>query len=99
MVDSILTTQAEMPYNDCAKVSRGVSIFAYKDPLLSGRPDDLSNHWRTEGSGFLCAEMTKRIPLTQGKFAIIDDEDYPCVSKRKWCAQKARNTFYAVSCE
>lgn len=27
----------------------------------------------------------KRIPLTKGKFAIIDDEDFDLVSKYKWC--------------
>lgn len=38
----------------------------------------------------------KRIPLTQGKFAIVDDEDYVELSKYKWCAMKNWNTFYAV---
>ena len=28
--------------------------------------------------------MTKSIPLTQGKFAIIDDDDYERISKHKW---------------
>ena len=36
----------------------------------------------------------KRIPLTQGKFALIDDEDYPIVSLFKWYAHKDTNTFY-----
>jgi|SRR3990167_679890 len=27
----------------------------------------------------------KQIPLTKGKFAIVDDEDFPRVNKYKWC--------------
>lgn len=38
----------------------------------------------------------KRIPLTQGKFAIVDDFNYEWLSQWKWHAQKDRNTFYAV---
>jgi hypothetical protein len=38
----------------------------------------------------------KEIPLTQGKVAIVDDEDFEELSKVKWCAQKSKDTFYAV---
>jgi len=38
---------------------------------------------------------TKIIPLTQGKFAIVDAEDYNWLSRHKWCAAKSRDTFYA----
>jgi len=37
----------------------------------------------------------KRIPLTQGKYALVDDEDYMLVSQYKWYAHKERNTWYA----
>ncbi len=36
------------------------------------------------------------IPLTQGKFAIVDTADYKWLMKWKWCAVKDRNTYYAV---
>jgi hypothetical protein len=40
----------------------------------------------------------KRIPLTQGKFAIVDDEDYDWLMTWKWCVHHpTKNTFYAVS--
>lgn len=36
-----------------------------------------------------------KIKLTQGKFALIDDEDYALISKYKWCAVCKINTTYA----
>ena len=42
--------------------------------------------------------MTKQIPLTQGKFAIVDDEDYERITRWKWCAGKGGDTFYATRC-
>lgn len=38
----------------------------------------------------------KTIPLTQGQFAIVDNEDYEELSKHKWYANKTNNTFYAI---
>jgi hypothetical protein len=32
--------------------------------------------------------LAKEIPLTQGKFAIVDDDDYERVSQFKWCYDK-----------
>ena len=37
----------------------------------------------------------KQIPLTQGQFAIVDDEDFDWLNQWKWYAYKAGNTFYA----
>lgn len=39
----------------------------------------------------------KEIPLTQGLFAIVDDEDYGCVMQYNWYAHYNKNTktFYA----
>ena len=39
----------------------------------------------------------KEIKLTQGKVALIDDEDYEMVSKLKWYAMKTSNKFYVAS--
>ena len=39
----------------------------------------------------------RKIPLTQGHFAIVDPQDYPQLSKYKWrlCRTKGKNVLYA----
>lgn len=37
----------------------------------------------------------KKIKLTQGKYALVDDEDYTYLSMFKWYASKSGQTFYA----
>ena len=39
---------------------------------------------------------TRLIPLTQGKYAIVDAEDYDRLIKFKWHAQKAWKTYCAL---
>ena len=38
----------------------------------------------------------KEIPLTQGKVARVDDEDFEAVSSVKWYARRHHRTFYAI---
>jgi hypothetical protein len=41
----------------------------------------------------------RRIPLTQGKYAIVDPDDYYWLSKHKWTASRVYTKFYAVRSE
>lgn len=38
----------------------------------------------------------KKIPLSQGQFAIVDDWNYEWLSRYKWYAKKDKYTYYAV---
>lgn len=40
--------------------------------------------------------MSKRIALTRGQFAIVDDEDFEFLSQWKWHALKQPKTYYAA---
>lgn len=41
----------------------------------------------------------KQIPLTKGKVAIVDDEDFERVSRHKWLASRGARTWYAHATE
>ncbi len=45
---------------------------------------------------FFGDNIMKEIPLTQGKVALVDDEDFEKLSQLKWYALKQYSTFYAV---
>lgn len=37
----------------------------------------------------------KEIALTQGRVALVDDDDYPTLAKHRWYAARSHKTFYA----
>jgi hypothetical protein len=41
-------------------------------------------------------ESVRYVPLTKGKFAIVDAADYERVSRYKWCVSGSGNRLYAV---
>ncbi len=43
-----------------------------------------------------CGYAFRRIPLTQGKYAIVDPDDFWRLSRHKWLALKGQRTFYAT---
>jgi len=40
--------------------------------------------------------MTKEIPLTQGKVALVDDEDFDRINNFKWFSSRSKSRPYAV---
>ena len=38
----------------------------------------------------------RRIPLSQGKYAIVDPDDFQRLNSRKWYVSKRGNTYYAI---
>jgi hypothetical protein len=43
-----------------------------------------------------CGYAYRRIPLTQGKFAIVDPQDYKRLSRHKWYTSRYSHTCYAI---
>ena len=58
------------------------------------KPQGLSG---TLSEGFcIYTKIMRLIPLSQGKFAQVDDEDFERVNQFKWCAWKDDSRFYAM---
>ena len=55
------------------------------EPRLGRRPD----------ASEIDEAKVRRIPLTKGKFALVDAEDYEELSKYKWYALRGKHTWYA----
>lgn len=58
-------------------------------------PIPLPDNPATASASAETSDDVRDIPLTQGKFAIVDAEDYDRLSQYKWYAAKNRETYYA----
>ena len=61
-------------------------------PVTRGNPISSSTSFDRDNKNGL---TMKEIILSQGKVALVDDEDYEYLNQWKWCAVKARKTYYA----
>lgn len=52
----------------------------------------------TLAGSFIGDRIMKRIPLTQGKFAMVDAKNFDWLNQWKWQTHKSGNTYYAVRC-
>jgi len=77
------------------KTSKSLTGQALSDVLAAYQrmSDWLKSGIKNEAEGY------GLIPLTQGKFAIVDAEDYDWLNQYKWYASKCKNTFYACRAE
>ena len=64
--------------------------------LAVEKPDILTGLLLNNLGTIIGDSKMKYIPLTQGKFACVDDADYEWLNQYKWHAQKDGNTWYAV---
>lgn len=66
--------------------------------LATEKPDILTGLLLNNSGTITGDSIMKYIPLTQGKFAIVDDEAFESLSKHKWHAfwNKCTKSFYAA---
>ena len=79
MLKKSLARTSSLCYDPLVAVA-GFSIF-WPPSVLGNR------HGDTRGSFFM-----PKIPLTQGQFALVDDEDFKRFNNFKWCAKWEKNT-------
>ena len=65
-------------------------------PAIAAPSSQKSVIHRAGAAFFLRETAMKKIPLTQGKFAIVDDADFEWLSQWKWCARPDRRNWYAM---
>ena len=78
-------------------VTRNVRSFTSKISPQDRCEYNLNGRIRVTGdqAGYILGVILKQIPLTQGRFAVVDDGDFERLSKFKWCVCCQHGIFYA----
>lgn len=65
---------------------------------MSGFLENLKSQYAHDATVLAGIEngSVRGIPLTRGKIAIVDAEDFEWLNQWKWCALKGKYTFYAM---
>lgn len=96
-VDQALTLLKQPKCKTCGDTKRVPSEYGLTQ--CSSLPISPLNTKPCPGCNCNTGGDSKKIPLTQGKFAIVDENKYEELSKYKWQALKNGNTYYARRCD
>lgn len=71
-------------------------ITGQSNTLSTPTPEHFSDQLSLWGGNLSPGHTMKKIPLSQGKFAIVDDCDFEWLSQWKWCVLHQGRHWYAV---
>ena len=79
-------------FREASRLVRAVHVKIYLPEFIFGFRLWILLRYRKRHYGY----AFRRIPLTQGKFAIVDPEDYERLAKYKWFAIRFERGYYAL---
>ena len=90
-----INCKTQISVAELAKMSNAESINKFRPALGASSILQLSSVKVLAHRGHLKGKVAVKIPLTQGKFALVDEADCDLISNHKWWATKVGNVFYA----